>query len=642
MWTLLIVMTFAGTTGTVLYGSNSLAWYASHWKELTLATILFPFLLYVMLRISLIMKWCLYWLYCITAVFVVLDMFHQSTDLATVARILLYLFISLEACTVIVYLIFRYVYPIIVLSHTVLRPDLFWNIVPVAGKSNYYYFSNYFDPLYYFIGARRFSYIGAVNSKGQPHGFGRWTAEWGSGEILSGVWENGIAIGPFRSREYRTGYSFANVRIGYVETGIKRFRKTNTTAAKKLRYGVASTECSMSGKFFTDLPNVGIILDAFDNDSVKPPLSQAECLNNCCELITHYSDVSASGKLCKSSATLTINVSDCGLVIPGYTPLTEDDRHHATFRIQQRVVGTTSGIISNRRLEGKSGNVLDIAGWKVTDSQKIALIFIPGFNCSIEAGMKLLGQMMVLGALPHFITPFLFGWPGGNLFDFGGAIKITQNSQTRADFVGFVNDLIAAGFRHFHFLTHSMGARVVTSVAQDFHKMFCPIFNQTSTSQPERITLDTVTFLNPEASLNQFLSVHYNQIRQYCPIITLYGSTTDIALLSSSLIYIREPELGLNITHLKIRIPNQTSPDIERNSFSSDAEYLDMDVIDSTSLDANVQLAGHSFFSLNKLVVDDLITVISVCNRAAERESRLLHIDGNIYRFLAAPSYVVA
>lgn len=40
-----------------------------------------------------------------------------------------------------------------------------------------------------------------------------------------------------------------------------------------------------------------------------------------------------------------------------------------------------------------------------------AILFVHGFNCSIEGALRLLGQLVALGGFPGNIMPVVFGWP---------------------------------------------------------------------------------------------------------------------------------------------------------------------------------------------------------------------------------------
>jgi len=67
---------------------------------------------------------------------------------------------------------------------------------------------------------------------------------------------------------------------------------------------------------------------------------------------------------------------------------------------------------------------------------------------------------------------------------------------------------------------------------------------------------------------------------------------------------------------------------------------LDLDIIDTGDLDSNMSERHHSFFNINRLMVDDLYDLIVTGKRAEERTSRL-KATGKVYRFTILPSSVV-
>ena len=66
---------------------------------------------------------------------------------------------------------------------------------------------------------------------------------------------------------------------------------------------------------------------------------------------------------------------------------------------------------------------------------------------------------------------------------------------------------------------------------------------------------------------------------------------------------------------------------------------MDCDVINTTGLDTNVNDVRHSAFSMNSILIRDIEELIVQCKRARERSS-LLHVEGNVYEYCHAPSYV--
>jgi hypothetical protein len=67
---------------------------------------------------------------------------------------------------------------------------------------------------------------------------------------------------------------------------------------------------------------------------------------------------------------------------------------------------------------------------------------------------------------------------------------------------------------------------------------------------------------------------------------------------------------------------------------------LDIDLIDTGDLDRNTNSTFHSFFNINRLMVDDLWDLIVLNKRAEERTLRLKRW-GQVYRFTILPSSVV-
>ena len=66
-----------------------------------------------------------------------------------------------------------------------------------------------------------------------------------------------------------------------------------------------------------------------------------------------------------------------------------------------------------------------------------------------------------------------------------------------------------------------------------------------------------------------------------------------------------------------------------------------MDVIDTSWMDSNVQALRHSYFNVNRWLIDDIREVITTKRRAHQRSGRMTHRRGNVWSFLSAPKYVV-
>lgn len=157
--------------------------------------------------------------------------------------------------------------------------------------------------------------------------------------------------------------------------------------------------------------------------------------------------------------------------------------------------------------------------------------------------------------------------------------------------------------------------------------------------------------MNPEANLCQFVNHHYEQLKNYCDLITIYGNENDGALGPAEW-FSRQKMLGFYTTSTlcaKMNNPIRSLAGVLSDEHVGQHQQtevtvmlpLDLDLIDTTYLDANVHEVKHSYFSLNRSMVDDMRELIIRRERAKDRRSRLVHIDGNVYTFLNAPSYVV-
>ncbi|KAG0370445.1 hypothetical protein BGZ54_006338 [Gamsiella multidivaricata] len=314
-----------------------------------------------------------------------------------------------------------------------------------------------------------------------------------------------------------------------------------------------------------------------------------------------------------------------------------------------------------------------------------ALIFVHGYNCPLTYGVARLGQLLALGEFPPYIKPFVFSWPSSTTLGYFTAKSVGCSDVVAKDLRQFIADLREAGFRRVHVLAHSMGARIVLSalrkgyldgvlaerevIAVDSepslvstedggkpmlqsrmsiryrdsmpgHGSASARLQGTSAANlgsddPSRpIQLATFTLLNPDADLDIFLDEDYWTLSKYCPHITLYADAHDGALFWSEVLGWKK-SLG---RHPRTLVYGPTG------------EVLDVDVIDTTSLDVNIHSIRHNFFNLNRMLVDDLYDVVVLGRRASEREGRLSsrwtfseegEENGEVYTFLCAPSYVV-
>ena len=76
-------------------------------------------------------------------------------------------------------------------------------------------------------------------------------------------------------------------------------------------------------------------------------------------------------------------------------------------------IGQACGGYGGSRWHQHSRMHADIGAFAVPprDGGYEAILFVHGFNCSIEGALRLLGQLVALGGFPGHIMPVVFGWP---------------------------------------------------------------------------------------------------------------------------------------------------------------------------------------------------------------------------------------
>jgi hypothetical protein len=566
-WTFGLILAFAFMIGYGLWGKNSLSYYAQNWQNLSFLALLFPVLVWIILKLSLLLRWVLYWAV-ITAMllFVVRQRdFGESYD--QVARVILISFVVIESVTLAVYLYTRVLY-VKTLSYITDRwPNYYFKIQPHPTKNNHYTSNGFLEM------SRKqkvFSYVGEKDQEGHPHGFGTWTSQWPMGEVLTGYFEHGRPIGPFRAREYKSGYAFRNLRIGFVAT-TGSLSKNTLKREDEITYGVASIECSIAGRFFSDLPRCQLLFDCFSKNSKK--------IQNISDVLSNLKPMQSDLDPRKSKSDIqkiTVEVcQDIGFKVSGFSPIIGEEREVQILKLS------------------RSAMELTVEGWKRRRVSSEAVLFVPGFNCTLKEALELLGQMIALGNLSPEYKPLIFNWPGGSLLQYPQAIILAEQQQIRDDFVNTVRNLAKSGISKVHILCHSLGARVVMNASADFYKCF-RLISQQSNDDLEvdgLIELGSMTIMNPEAPLDIFKSVRLPNLKFFTDLVTVYANNGDVALTAAEF-YNWKKMLGCRGSMLY---------DIDQES--GEKKYLDVDVVDTTELDTNVQGAKHSFFFLNKVYI---------------------------------------
>eukprot|EP01062_Namystynia_karyoxenos_P049550 TRINITY_DN37984_c0_g1_i1.p2 TRINITY_DN37984_c0_g1~~TRINITY_DN37984_c0_g1_i1.p2 ORF type:complete len:370 (+),score=134.60 TRINITY_DN37984_c0_g1_i1:1300-2409(+) len=314
--------------------------------------------------------------------------------------------------------------------------------------------------------------------------------------------------------------------------------------------------------------------------------------------------------------------------------------------------------------------VLRVEGWhsggELADGLE-GLIFLPGFNCPTSYAAERLAQLLALGDFPTYVRPFVYGWPGGRELTFFQALRDGACAPaTAAAFCTFLRGLHGAGFRRLHVFAHSMGARCFLScfeVAQELFTVIEGVGAPADSGGAARpgglLQLRTATLLNPEADLETFCGQDYVRLRRCCDHITVYADADDGALWYAEK-FLRRPSLGRSVVQLRSQgapamHTEQRSPAAAVQSLLSFQQPpplpeeplklppgapLDVDVVDTTWIDANVHSMRHNYFNLNSVLVDDLREVVTTQRRARDRTQLQYREKGNVYNFMAAPKIV--
>lgn len=267
-------------------------------------------------------------------------------------------------------------------------------------------------------------------TNGRPHGWGRWESSEMGGESIEGFWVDGEPTAPFLAVEARTGCASRAIRVGmarcyvadfdtgYVVPGADLFRDG-------LRWILTSVECSVSGTFFEHLPRAVIMTRDADPAGVVAVPYPASC----------------------AEVVARLRVS----LIP-----TSEEEH----RIFEESVKAhqVNGDTVPRGVPPANGGA---------NGNREAIIFVHGYNTPPKWAVQMLGQVLTLGEFPSHIRPFVFAWPGGSsLMSFWNARRNAAKDVVRQALIEMIQQLQAQGFTSFHLLAHSMGSRVLASLAK--------------------------------------------------------------------------------------------------------------------------------------------------------------------------------
>ncbi|EZG67806.1 putative transmembrane protein [Gregarina niphandrodes] len=297
-----------------------------------------------------------------------------------------------------------------------------------------------------------------------------------------------------------------------------------------------------------------------------------------------------------------------------------------------------------------------------------AMVFIHGYKTPLHEAPLLLGQLIALGGFPNKIKPFMFLWPAGTeVWHYYQARRASHHYLCQRALIMFLKSLANNRVKNVHILAHSMGSRLFLNSLKyaNKEKLFIENYaknesiDDSSTSSP-RLNLLNLVFLHPEHYLDDFvLGGGYEATQRIASQTTVYTHASDEALASAELLsrgrrcmgkhpfgYVRVQRPQVPRSPMETRSttsvtdgPTQLATDVPPAELAADAEYewLDLDVIDCTYLDANVHGLRHCFFNINGSVVGDIRELLTQRNRAAARHNTLEKRDGNVYTFRTPP-----
>eukprot|EP00996_Jenningsia_fusiforme_P000954 NODE_186_length_2825_cov_44.540706_g169_i0.p1 GENE.NODE_186_length_2825_cov_44.540706_g169_i0~~NODE_186_length_2825_cov_44.540706_g169_i0.p1 ORF type:complete len:821 (+),score=136.77 NODE_186_length_2825_cov_44.540706_g169_i0:111-2465(+) len=480
-------------------------------------------------------------------------------------------------------------------------------------------------------------YRGSIDFDGKPHGWGQWLEESEHGECLRGLWCHGRPVGPYESREFGSGDSFVCVCIGFASCRTEGWRSKGCfPAVGELRWGVADVECSTSGRFFRTFPLVTL--------REGPTLVAQTGMPAWRALLEGTRHLREQQQLPKS-VVVTLEGAKSHLVVSEHVRV---DQRVASGSLTIRVALDSSaerwrasfapGARTPSEPPKSRGLVVD--GWRLpgNGAPHEVLVFVPGYNASLESSLQRLGQLLGLARLPSNIKPICFSYPAGSALSYYSAQRVGMSDETANALEALVYGLVHSGVERVHILAHSMGARVLFAALGKLRNHFTLESDVLSTGHNDdqaKAQLATVALLNPDYSKNGFIEDVFPLLCQHCSRVTLYSDKRDGALLLSEY-FNAQRTWGV----LGFRLPARVdSLGRTKSLLSLSGSHLDMDVVDTSGAAGNVHSLRHSYFNINRELVDDLRELLVTGRRAADRP-RLVRRSGNVYALMIAPPCV--
>ena len=258
-------------------------------------------------------------------------------------------------------------------------------------------------------------------------------------------------------------------------------------------------------------------------------------------------------------------------------------------------------------------------------SADVALIYIPGYNTPLAYALKRFGQLLALARLPAHMKPLVFSWPGGRALSYLSAAHTTAQPWMARDLLGLLSALHAHGVRTVHLLAHSMGARLVMHALPALQAS--PLL-----SAAGGIVLGSTVFLSPDYPVDAFVASAAKSLAALGTVTTVYGDRNDRPLRYSEML-------------MSLLTPRSWRS-LGRLDGAPWAGTCDIDVIDTTHMHAGLPAGDpdlavnttmrHSQFTINQIIVDDLVDHLTTGRRAAQRSARLhLRAATGVFHFFS-------
>ena len=327
------------------------------------------------------------------------------------------------------------------------------------------------------------------------------------------------------------------------------------------------------------------------------------------------------------------------------------------FPYTNYLVGKPGGPEPQGEVLTKVLHALGVEGNTASSRCHEILLFVPGFNSSLNSSLATFSQFLTLGGYPENLIPFCFQWPGLTIMSFLKARVNAQSSRLHEHLMDFLLQLQDMSFTKVHLIGHSMGARVLLSFLQ-----------ANSNSFSGSLKFGALIFPNPEADLITFVKSS-KMLEDMMESITIYSDQGDSALSWAQTINsiflakeCKELEKGNSCQSLgKVKTvlrrnhcvkdgnllfeessplsSNLVSPFVRYSPFpgGDGEELIDCDIIDTSLVKERTDKSRHSYFHLSRELLEDTRELLVTGKRASSRKSRLVLREGNLYGWLQAP-----